>query len=104
MSDYLDKTRLLVAKREDEDAPYIIGAMPQTTWEVFDPEEYDEWKRKTAERFFDADWTAYDYIEVVMVFPNKSLADLFAACEIRPVAMEVQPPASGQKREPGNRS
>jgi hypothetical protein len=98
---YLDKTRLLVAKREDEDYPYIIAAMPQSTWEVFDVEEWDKWKRDQAKRFFDADWTAYDYIEVVMTFPNSALAGLFAASEIRPVALEVAPSEGTQERQDG---
>jgi len=88
MSDYLDKTRLLVAKREDEKWPMVIGAMPQSTWEIIPPEDWDEWKRKTAEKFFDADWTAYDFIEVVITIPSEQLAALFDAREIAPTTIE----------------
>lgn len=82
MSDYLDKVRLLVAKREDEKYPMVIAAMPESTWEIFPPEDWDKWKRKQGETFFDADWTAYDYIEVVAVISNSMLAGLFEAREI----------------------
>ena len=85
---YLDKTRLLVAKREDEDSPMVIGAMPQSTWEIIPPEDWDAWKRKTAEQFFDADWTAYDYIEVVITIPVGQLAAMFDAREIAPMSVE----------------
>ena len=88
MNDYYDKTRLIVAKREDEEVPMVIAAMPQTTWEVIPVDEWDEWKRKRAEAFFDADWTAYDYIEVVVTIPWQQLAELFNAREVTPVSVE----------------
>lgn len=89
MADYMDKTRLLVAKREDERFPMIVAAMPETTWEIIPPDEWDEWKRKAGERMFDRDWTAYDYIEVVITIPSAQLAELFEAREITPTSVEV---------------
>lgn len=74
---YLDEVVLLVAKREDEEDPYVIGCMPRTTWEVYAIEEWDEWKRETAKRFFDADWTAYDYTEAVITLQPEHLKALF---------------------------
>jgi hypothetical protein len=88
VSDYLDKTRLLVAKREDEKYPLVIAAMPESTWEVIPPEDWDVWKRKRGEEMFDRDWTAYDYIEVIVTIPNAQLAAMFDAREITPVAVE----------------
>lgn len=88
MSDYLDKVRLLVAKREDEDWPLVIAAMPESTWEVIPPEDWDKWKREASERMFDDDWTAYDYIEVVAEIPNATLAKMFEAREIQVSAVE----------------
>lgn len=76
--DYDDKVRLLVAKREDEDIPYVIAAFPMSTWEIIPPEDWDSWKRERAEAFFDADWTAYDYVEAVVTIPWRDLAQLFA--------------------------
>lgn len=87
MSDYLDKTRLLVAKREDEDYPLVIAAMPESTWEVIPPEDWDAWKRKRGEEMFDRDWTAYDYIEVIVTIPNAFLASMFAAREVVPTSV-----------------
>lgn len=84
---YLDQTRLLVAKREDEDSPMIVGAYPQSTWEVVPDEDFDRWKRETAESFFGPDWTAYDYLEVVMTFPASKLCAMFEAREIVPASM-----------------
>lgn len=86
---YYEQTRLLVAKREDEEMPYVIAAMPQSTWEVYDPAEYDDWKRNQAKRFFDADWTAYDYVEVIITIPEQQLKDLFEARDITPASIEV---------------
>jgi hypothetical protein len=51
MSDYMEKTMLLVAKREDEDYPMVIGAMPRSTWEVFDIEEWDRVEARSGEAF-----------------------------------------------------
>lgn len=87
MSNLYDKTRLLVAKREDEDLPMVIAAMPESTWEIIPVEDWDRWKREAGERAFDADWTAYDYIEVVMSFPVERLAEMFRAREIEPVSV-----------------
>jgi hypothetical protein len=89
MSDMYDKTRLLVAKREDEDYPMVIAAMAETTWEIIPVEDWDEWKRKRAEEYFDSDWTAYDYIEVVITIPNADLLAMFMAREITPASVEV---------------
>lgn len=89
MANYLDKTRLLVAKREDEQYPMVIAAMPQSTWEIIPPEDWDAWKRKRGEEMFDRDWTAYDYIEVIVTIPNKDLAAMFEAREIVPAGVEV---------------
>lgn len=86
---YLDKTRLLVAKREDESYPMVIAAMPQSTWEIIPPEEWDAWKRKRGEEMFSDDWTAYDYIEVIATIPNAQLAALFAAQNIVLTAVEL---------------
>lgn len=88
MTDYYDKTRLVVAKREDERYPMVIAAFPESTWEVIPPEEWDAKKRKWAEEFFDADWPLYDYIEVIVTISNAELAAMFAAREITPVAVE----------------
>ena len=81
---YMDQTRLVVAKREDEKYPLIIAAMPQSTWEIIPVEEWDEWKRERARAFLDDDWTAYDYIEVVITIPTSRLAAMFNAREIVP--------------------
>lgn len=88
MASYNDKTRLLVAKREDETTPMIIGAFPMSTWEIIPPEEYDELKRTQAEQFFNDDWTLYDYIEVVVTIPCEQLEAMFEAREVVPTAME----------------
>ncbi len=86
---YLDKTRLLVAKREDEECPLVIAAMPNSTWEVMHPEEWDRWKREQAAAAFDDDWTAYDYIEVVITIAVGQLASMFSAREIEPRKVEA---------------
>lgn len=91
MTDYLDKTYLLVAKREDEHYPLVIGAMPASTRGIIFPEEWDAWKRKRGEEMFNDDWTAYDYIEVIVTIPNAQLAELFAAHKITPSSIEVAP-------------
>lgn len=89
MPDFYDKTRLLVAKREDERYPMIIGAMPESTWEVIPPEDWDQWRRKRGEEHFSDDWTAYDYIEVIVTIPNAQLAAMFDARQIEPTSVEV---------------
>lgn len=86
---YFDQTRLLVAKREDEESPMVIGAYPQTTWEIVPEEDFDSWKRDTAEAFFGPDWTAYDFIEVIVTIPQQQLAAMFKAREVTPT--EVKP-------------
>lgn len=91
MTDYLDKTYLLVAKREDEHYPMVIGAMPFSTWEIIAPDEWDAWKRKRGKEAFSDDWTAYDYVEVIVTIPNAQLAALFAAREITPSAIAIAP-------------
>lgn len=88
MPDIYDKTRLLVAKRFDENYPMIIGAMTESTWEILPVEDWDEWKRKRAMEYFDADWTEYEYVEVIVTIPNSQLADLFSAREITPASVE----------------
>lgn len=88
MNDYMDKTRFLVARLEGEKYPYIIGAYPLSTWEVVPPEDFDRWKRETAEAFFGPDWTSYDYVEAIVTIPHGDLNALFEAAEIKPLALE----------------
>ena len=89
MSDYMDKIRLVVAKRQDETYPMIIGGIAESTWEVIPEEDWNKWKQEMAEKYFDADWTAYDYIDVIMSFPTEQLAPLFEARNIEPVSIEA---------------
>jgi hypothetical protein len=92
MSHYMDKTRLVVAKRQDEEFPMIIGAIAESTWEIISEEDWNKWKQEMAEKYFDADWTAYDYIDVIMSYPNDKLTALFEARNIVPTGMEVSEP------------
>jgi hypothetical protein len=87
MNDYFDRTRILIAKRQDEEHPMVIACMPESTWEIISIEEWDEWKRNQAQEFFSSDWTSYDYVEAVITIPNETLADLFSSREI-PVVVE----------------
>jgi hypothetical protein len=87
MSDIYDKTRLVVAKRHDEKYPMVVAAMSESTWEIFDPEEWDRWRNKRAQEYFDADWTEYEYIEVVVTIPSADLAALFDAREMTPTSV-----------------
>jgi hypothetical protein len=103
MSDIYDRTRLLVAKREDEDSTMIVAAMPESTWEIIPPEEWDELMRKRAREFFDDDWTAYDYMEIVVTILQSELLAIFKAREIRPSCVEAavdQPKMAGE--DPGH--
>lgn len=83
---YLDQTRILVAKREDEPYPTIIGAMSMTTWEIVPQEHFDAWKIRMAKDYFDDDWTAYDYVEAVIEIPWQTLKALFPRV-IRPTVV-----------------
>lgn len=87
-ADYLDKTRLLVANMEGEKRPIVIGAMAQSTWEIIPPEEWDRWKRDTAEKWLGPDWTAYDFLEVIVTIPAGEIAAMFEATEVVPAAVE----------------
>ncbi len=84
---YYDKHRLVVAKLYDEDTPFIIGGISESTWEILPPEDWDAWKREMGEKYFGPDWTSYDYIEVIMEYPVEKLMDLFKAQHIKPVAI-----------------
>jgi hypothetical protein len=88
MSDYLDQTRLIVAKMEGERWPLVVGAIAQSTWEIIPPDEWDQIKRELAEKWLGPDWTAYDYIEVVLTIPASQLAAMFDAREITPESVE----------------
>jgi hypothetical protein len=88
LSDYMDRTRLLVAKMEGERWPLVVGAVAQATWEVIPPDEWDRVKSELAQKWLGPDWTAYDYVEVVVTIPAAQLAELFKAREITPVAFE----------------
>jgi hypothetical protein len=88
MADDMDKTRLLVARLEGERWPVVVGAIPQTSWGVIPEDEWSRIKREMAEKWLGPDWTAYDYIEVVVTIPAAQLADLFDAREITPLAVE----------------
>jgi hypothetical protein len=86
MSDTMDKTRLLVAKRVEEDRPLVIAAVPEDMWEILPPEEWEVWKEQRAQELLE-DWTAYDYIEVVVTIPSAQLAAMFEAREIAPTSV-----------------
>lgn len=88
MSDLYEKTRLVVARRVDERYPMVVGACAESTWEVIPPDEWDKLKREMAQKWLDQDWTAYDYVEVVVTIPCAQLNQLFDAREIRPTTVE----------------
>jgi hypothetical protein len=85
---YLDKTRLIVARLEGEKWPIVVGAIAQSTWEIIPPDEWDRIKRELAEKWLGPDWTAYDFIEVVITIPAGDLAALFDATEMVPTSVE----------------
>lgn len=85
---YLDKVRLVVAKMPDERYPMVVGALPESTWEIIPPEDWDKAKREMAEKWLGPDWTAYDYVEAVALIPNARLADMFETRKIEAVAVE----------------
>lgn len=85
---YLDQTKILVAKREDEEYPFIIAAMSMTTWEVVPQEDFDAWKIRMAKDYFEDDWTAYDYVEAIIEVPIATLQALFPAVIIPKVVPE----------------
>lgn len=85
---YLDKTRLIVARLEGEKWPIVVGAIAQSTWEIIPPDEWDRIKRELSEKWLGPDWTAYDYIEVVITIPAGDLAALFDATEMTPTSVE----------------
>lgn len=86
---HLVKTRLLVARMEGEEFPYVIAAMPMSLWEHIPPDEWDAWRRERAHDAFNSEWTAYEYIEVVMEFPAGELSKMFDAREIQPTSMRL---------------
>jgi hypothetical protein len=86
--DYYDKTRMIVARMEGERYPMVVGAVAESTWEVIPPEDWDRIKRELAEKWLGPDWTAYDYVEVVVIVPTSKLNELFDAREIVPEAVE----------------
>jgi hypothetical protein len=86
--DYYDKTRMIVARMEGERYPMVVGAVAESTWEVIPPEDWDRIKRELAEKWLGPDWTAYDYVEVVVIVPTSKLNELFDAHEIVPEAVE----------------
>jgi hypothetical protein len=88
MTDFHDKTRLVVAMLEGERWPIVVGAVPQVTWDIIEPEEWDALKREMAEKWLGPEWTAYSFVEVVITIPSAQLAALFDAREITPVAVE----------------
>lgn len=79
MTDYLDKVRLIAARMEGEKCPSIIGAIAETTWEIIPPEDWDRVRNELAEKWLGPDWTAYDFIEVIVEIPNANLAAMFDA-------------------------
>lgn len=88
-SDYLDKTRLVVGRMEGERWPIVVGAVAQSTWEIIPPDEWDKARAEMAEKWLGPDWTAYDFIEVIVTIPATQLAEMFDAREITPAAVEV---------------
>lgn len=89
MSDYYDKTRLLFARMEGERYALCVGAISQSTWEIVPPEDWDRIKREMGEKWLGPDWTAYDYVEVVVTIPAAQISALFDAAEITPDAIEA---------------
>jgi hypothetical protein len=85
---YDDKTRLVVAKRYDEDVPLVIAAMPMSTWEIIGEDEWLAWRSKRAKESLSDGAENYELIEVVMDFPASELAAMFPA-EIKPTAMTL---------------
>lgn len=88
MADIYDKTRLIVARMEGEKYPLIVGAVAESTWEIIPPDEWDRIKRELAEKWLGPDWTAYDYVEVIITIPSADLNELFDAREIVPAMVE----------------
>lgn len=77
-----DKTRLIVVKLKDSDEkPYVIGAYPESTWEIVPPEEYDEWRRGLLDLhlYEPAD---YEVREVVMKISAERFEPLFVPPDI----------------------
>lgn len=89
MADYYDKSRLIVARMEGEKYPLVVGGIPQSTWEIIPPEEWDKLKNEMAEKWLGPDWTAYDYIEIVVTIPCAELNAMFDAREVVPAAVEM---------------
>lgn len=87
-SDIHDKTRLVVAKRTDEDYPFVIGGLAESSAEIIGQDEWDEMKREWAERWLGPDAGAYEFVEIVVTIPVADLGALFAAREIMPAAVE----------------
>jgi hypothetical protein len=89
VSDYYDRTRMIVARMEGEKYPCVVGAVSQSTWEIIPPDEWDRIKRELAEKWLGPDWTAYDYVEIVVTVPCAQLNALFDATEITPTKVEA---------------
>src|SRR4051794_2026357 len=88
LMDAYDRTRVLIAKHPEESLPYIVGAHPEPWWENMGVDDWDAWKRERGEAVFGPEWTAYEYIEVVITLPSEQLSALFAAREIVPTTVE----------------
>lgn len=86
---YIDKTRLVLARMEGEDWPLVIGAVSETTWEIIPPDDWDKTRREMAEKWLGPDWTAYDFVEVVMTYPAEKFRLLFEARHIEPDSIEA---------------
>lgn len=88
MNDIYDKTRLVVAKREDEDYPFVIGGVAESSSEIIGQDDWDEMKREWAEKWLGPDVGAYEFVEIVVTIKSAHLAELFAAREITPDRVE----------------
>jgi hypothetical protein len=88
MTKHYDKVRLLVAKRHDEESAIVIGAYPESLRGVTLYEEWDAWKRTTAQGILGSDSENYEYVEAIATIPNEELVAMFVAREITPTKVE----------------
>ena len=87
MTDIYDKTRVVFAKRVDEDYPFAIGAVSEMSSEVIDQETWDAAKREMAEKWLGPDAGSYEFVEVVVVIQNEKIAAMFDARQIVPASI-----------------
>ena len=73
MNDIYDKTRLVVAKRTDEDYPFVIGGLSEMSSGIIDQGEWDGLKRGWAEKWLGPDAGSYEFMEVVVTIPNRQV-------------------------------